>query len=128
MDFNSLYRASTAPAARAVATPKIPGLEVRKKQWFTEILPALEGWGQNVLFLGQSNMGKSYFLKKLLKEVKPERMIVISNTFPDQYRLGGLKHFKHYSIMPDCIEDMDIQPHTYVIIDDIRVMALVTVT
>ena len=68
-------------------------------------------------------MGKSYFLNKLLKVVKPERMIVISNSSPDQYRQEGMT-LKHYSTMPESIEDMDIQPHSYVIIDDIRVMAL----
>ena len=50
----------------------IPGLEFRAKQRFDEILPALQDWGQNILFLGQSNMGKSHFLKELLKETKPK--------------------------------------------------------
>ena len=65
----------------------------------------------------------TYFLNKLLKEVKPERLIVISNSSPDQYRQEGMT-LKHYSTMPECVEDMDIQPRSYVIIDDIRVMAL----
>ena len=102
----------------------VPGLQFESKDWFTEIIPALKSWGQNVLFLGQSNMGKSYFLIKLLKRVQPERMVVISNTPADQYRLPSLKSFKHYSTMPECIEDMNLQPNTYVIIDDIRVMGL----
>ena len=127
MDFQSLFKCQRTPqvtkptAVQAALT--IPGLEFRENQWFDEILPSLQTWGQNVLFLGQSNKGKSYFLKRLLKQVKPERMVVISNTSADQYQ-QDCKHFKHYSTMPDCIEDMDIQPNTYVIIDDIRVMAL----
>ena len=132
MDFQALFKRSKTSAVSSVTKPTvapkvhtltIPGLEFRENRWFDEILPSLQTWGQNVLFLGQSNMGKSYFLKRLLKQVKPERVVVISNTSPEQYRLD-CKHFKHYSTMPDCIEDMDIQPQTYVIIDDIRVMAL----
>ena len=128
MDFNSLFQSRTRLASRPVPTTvpgrlAMPGLEFSPKPWFDEIVPALRGWGQNVLFLGQSNMGKSYFLNRLLKVMKPERLVVISNTPADQYR-EGIRHFKHYSTMPDCIEDMNIQPHTYVIIDDIRVMAL----
>ena len=85
---------------------------------------ALSKEGQNILFLGQSNMGKSHFLKELLKETKPKKMVVISNTSPEQYRQDGMEHFKHYSTMPESIEEMDIQPETYVIIDDIRVTGL----
>ena len=48
---------------------------------------------------------------------------VISNTSADQYR-GYAKHTKHYAVMPESIEDTDIQPQSYVIIDDIRVMNL----
>ena len=111
---------SHGPPGRLV----IPGLEFHSKQWFDELLPSLEGWGQNILFLGQSNMGKSFFLKRLLGVVKPQRMVIISNTSPEQYRREGMEHFKHYSVMPESIEEMEIQPHTYVIIDDIRVMGL----
>ena len=106
------------------APPPISGLEYKRKGWFEEILPALRGWGQNVLFLGQSNMGKTYFLKKLLNKVQPERLVIISNTPAEQYRLEGVKSFKHYSTLPENIEEMNIEPHTYVIIDDIRVMSL----
>ena len=76
------------------------------------------------MFLGQSNMGKSYFLMKLLNKVQPERLVIISNTPAEQYRLAGLKSFKHYSTLPESIEEMKIEQHTYVIIDDIRVMSL----
>ena len=103
---------------------KMPGLKFERKPWFSELIPTLKQWGQNVMFLGQSNMGKSYFMRKLLSEVKPERLVVISNTSADQYNLEGLKSFKHYSVMPECIEDMELEPQTYVIIDDIRIMGL----
>eukprot|EP00117_Sycon_ciliatum_P020344 scpid100390/ scgid2999/ len=116
------------PSARAPSSasgaPAIAGLHYQRKEWFSEILPALRGWGQNVLFLGQSNMGKSFFLKKLLDQVRPEHLVVISNTSAEQYRREGMKSFKHYSTMPDSIEEMEVQPHSYVIIDDIRVMGL----
>ena len=100
------------------------GLHFTPKPWFEEIVPSLQEWGQNVLVLGQSNMGKSYFLKRLMDVVKPQRMVIISNTSAEQYRRDGMEHFKHYSVMPESIEEMDIRPHTYVIIDDIRVMGL----
>ena len=102
---------------------RIPGLMFRKKSWFDEILPALRSWGQNVLLLGQSGSGKSYFMNKLLDTTQPKRLIVISNTSPEQYRRPGMS-LKHYSTMPDSIEEMDIRPESYVIIDDIRVMGL----
>ena len=129
MDFRNLFQHHRGDSRTSRPVPDvprftIPGVEFQEKQWFDEILPALRGWGQNVLFLGQSNMGKSHFLKRLLKVTKPERIVVISNTSPDQYRQEGLKHFKHYSTMPESIEEMDIRPESYVIIDDIRVMGL----
>ena len=102
----------------------IPGLEFHRKEWFDEILPSLKEWRQNVLLLGQSNMGKSYFLRRLLNIVKPKRLVVISNTSAEQYRQQDMEYFKHYSVMPESIEEMDIPEHTYVIIDDIRVMGL----
>ena len=64
----------------------IPGLEFHRKEWFDEILPSPKEWRQNVLLLGQSNMGKSYFLRRLLNIVKPKRLVVISNTSAEQYR------------------------------------------
>lgn len=115
---------SVASSSVLDVTYAIPGIRFERKAWFDEILPSLKSWGQNILFLGQSNMGKTYFLKQLLNEVKPDRIIVISNTSGDQCRLPNLKSFQHYSTMPESIEEMDLQPHTYVIIDDIRVMAL----
>ena len=45
----------------------IAGLEIELKPNFDELIPSLRGWGQNVLLLGQSNAGKSYFMKKLWK-------------------------------------------------------------
>ena len=102
---------------------RVPGLVLRPKAHFEEILPSLKSWGQNVLLLGQSNAGKSYFLKRLLSVAKPERLVVISNTSAEQYRQEGMD-LKHYSTMPEAIEDTDIQPESYVIVDDIRVMAL----
>lgn len=102
---------------------RIPGLTFRRKSSFEELIPSLEGWGQNVLFLGQSNAGKSFFLKKLLNIVKPKRLVVISNTSPEQYRQYGMV-LKHYSTMPESIEETAIHPESYVVIDDIRVMGL----
>ena len=52
----------------------LPGLEFQEKEWFAELVPALPKWGQNVLFLGQITMGKSFFLKKLLAHVRPDRL------------------------------------------------------
>ena len=144
MDFGTLFKrvkgkhtvtAAAAAAAAPIPTvkphvrdqrspPAISGLEYERKGWFDEILPSLREWGQNVMFLGQSNMGKSFFLKKLLDNVQPERLVVIFNTPGDQYRMESLKSFKHYSTLPENIGEMNIEPHTYVIIDDIRVMAL----
>ena len=125
MDFNALF--SRADFCEVYPSDndmiRVPGLTFQKKSWFDEILPSLQEWGQNVLFLGQSNMGKSYLLNKLLKMVMPKRLVVISNTSADQYRQEGMT-LKHYSTMPESIEDMDIPPETYVIIDDIRVMGL----
>lgn len=123
MDFDAFFSRPEDVSLPADNEPRIPGLTFRTKPWFDEILPSLQEWGQNVLLLGQSNMGKSYFLKKLLSVVKPKRLVVISNTSPEQYRQDGMT-LKHYSAMPECIEEMDIQPQTYVVIDDIRVMGL----
>ena len=121
MDFHTFF--SPDGPCNGSDEPRVPGLTIHKKSWFSEILPALQDWGQNVLLLGQSNMGKSYFMKNLLKEVKPERLVVISNSSPDQYRQEGME-LKYYSTMPESIEDTAIQPESYVIIDDMRVMAL----
>ena len=101
----------------------IPGLEFELKPNFDELIPSLRGWGQNVLLLGQSNAGKSYFMKKLLEVMRPKRLYVISNTSPEQYRQEGTL-IKHYSVMPESIDDTNIEPESYVIIDDIRVLAL----
>ena len=76
-----------------------------------------------MLLLGQSNAGKSYFLKQLLSIVKPKRLVVISNTSANQYRQDGMD-LKHYSTMPESIDETNIKPESYVIIDDIRVMGL----
>ena len=118
MDFNRFFCEECIPPDVC-----LPGLDFTNQTWFEEILPALRGWGQNVLFLGQSNMGKSYFMKKLLEEVKPERLVVISNTSPKQYRQDGMT-LEHYSTMPESIEEMNIQSESYVIVDDLRVMGL----
>lgn len=121
----SLVQASEDASERRtpVANFRISGLRVRQKPHLEEILPSLERWGQNVLFLGQSNAGKTFFLKKLLSIAKPKRLVVISNTSPDQYRQDGMT-LKHYSTMPESIEETTIQPESYVVIDDIRVMGL----
>ena len=116
MDFRLLFQ-------NMKSTLTMPGLEFGDKNWFDELIPSLKTWGQNVLFLGQSNMGKSHFLQKLLAQVKPERLYVISNTSADQYKKYA-RSTKHYSVMPESIEDTDIKPESYVIIDDIRVMNL----
>ena len=73
---------------------RVPGLTFIEKPYFQEILPRLAKWGQNVLLLGQSNAGKSFFLKQLLTVVKPKRLVVISNTSARQYQQDGmdLKH------------------------------------
>ena len=76
-----------------------------------------------MFFLGQSDADKSYFLKKLLSVVKPKRLVVISNTSPEQYQQDGMV-LKHYSMMPESIEETSIQPESYVVIDDNRVMGL----
>ena len=55
--------------------------------------------GQNVLLLGQSNAGKSFFLKQLLSVVKPKRLVVISNTSARQYQQDGMD-LKHYTFLP----------------------------
>ena len=101
----------------------IPGLEFQLKPNFDELIPSLRGWGQNVLLLGQSNAGKSYFMKKLLEVMRPKKLYVISNTSPEQYRQEGTL-IKHYSVMPESFDDTNIEPESYVIIDDIRVLAL----
>ena len=93
----------------------IPGLEYELKPDFDELIPSLRGWGQNVLLLGQSNSGKSYFLKKLLEVMRPKRLYVISNTSPEQYRQEGTL-IKHYSVMPESFDDTNIEPESYVII------------
>jgi len=113
-----------APTTSTAATGlHIPGMTFTPQQKFDEIIPTLGGWGQNVLLLGQSNAGKSYFLKQLLSIVKPKRLVVISNTSPRQYEQEGTQ-LKHYSTMPECIEETVIQPESYVVIDDIRVLGL----
>lgn len=73
---------------------QIPGLTFRKKPHFEENLPTLQDWVQKVQLLGQSNAGESSFLKKLLNTVRPEQLVVISNTSAKQYRQDGmtLKH------------------------------------
>ena len=62
-----------------------------------------------MLLLGQSNAGKSYFTKKLLGVVRPKRLYVISNTSAEQYRQKGTL-LKQYSVMPESIEDTNIEP------------------
>jgi len=131
MDFYTFFSAETCRRAEiepySCSTPtskvQVAGLTFSEKSWFDEIVPSLDSWGQNVLFLGQSNAGKSFFLKKLLSVVKPKRLYVISNTSPEQYRRDGMV-LKHYSTMPESIEETNIQPESYVVIDDIRVMGL----
>ena len=59
----------------------------------------------------------------MLGHVPPDRLYVISDKSANQYR-DYVKHTKHYAVMAESIEDTDIQPHSYVIIDDIRVMNL----
>ena len=119
MDFSSLLSLKGGSASLL----RVAGLSLRSQPKYSEILPSLQTWGQNVLFLGQSSMGKSHYLKEILREVKPERLYVISNTSPEQYRQEGTE-LKNYSAMPECIEETDIQPKSFVIIDDIRVMGL----
>lgn len=130
MDFRVLFPPKASAAAITASTnlqanlcPGIPGLEFHAKRWFDEVTPALQKWGQNILLLGQSNMGKSYFMKKLLAKMRPERLYVISNTSADQYKeyVGSTKH---YAVMPEDIGETEIKPYSYVIIDDIRVMNL----
>ena len=50
-------------------------------------------------------------------------MIKFSDTSADQYQ-DYAKHTKHYAVMPESIEDIDIQLQNYMIIDDMRVMNL----
>ena len=129
MDFYSFF--SKAPAqvslrqVELAPSPKlrVPGLTFSEKPYFQEIIPRLAKWGQNVLLLGQSNAGKSFFLKQLLSVVKPKRLVVISNTSARQYQQDGMD-LKHYSTMPESIDETGIKPESYVIIDDIRVMGL----
>ena len=54
---------------------RVPGLTFSEKPYFQEILPSLAKWGQNVLLLGQSNAGKSFFLKQLLGVVQPKQLV-----------------------------------------------------
>ena len=115
MDFHTFF--NDRSDADFDGTFRIPGLTFRKKNHFEEIVPSLQNWGQNVLLLGQSNAGKSFFLKKLLNTVKPRQPVVISNTSARQYQQDGIS-LKHYSTMPDSIEETDIQPESYVVIDD----------
>lgn len=129
MDFSSFFHGS-APDSHVVESRttdsgklRIPGLTFEEHSNFEEILPSLKNWGQNVLLLGQSNAGKTFFLKKLLHIVKPKRLVVISNTSAEQYQQENMT-LKHYSTMPESIEETDIVPETFVVIDDIRVMAL----
>ena len=130
MDFCTFF--SKAPTVRALSHQvkhtdhpyiRVPGLTFSEKPYFQEIIPQLAKWGQNVLLLGQSNAGKSYFLKQLLSIVKPKRLVVISNTSAKQYQQDGMD-LKHYSTMPESIDETNIKPESYVIIDDIRVMGL----
>ena len=72
-----------------------------------------------MLLLGQSNAGKSNFLKHLLSIVKPKRLVVISNTSARQYQQDG-NNLERYSTMPESIDETSLQPESYVIIDDIR--------
>ena len=128
MDFRLLFPVCRSDGGAGSVTTTaglvLSGLEFHEKEWFAEFVPALRKWSQNVLvFFGQSNMGKSFFLKKLLAHVRPDRLYVILDTLADQYR-DYAKHTKHYAVMPESIEDTDIQPQSYVIIDDIRVMNL----
>ena len=89
MDFRLLFPSCCSDSgACSVATTAglvLPGLEFHQKEWFAELVPALRKWGQNVLFFGQSSMRKSFFLKKLLAHVRPDRLYVISDTLADQY-------------------------------------------
>ena len=62
-------------------------------------------------------------MKKLLEVMRPKRLYVISNTSAEQYRQEGTL-LKHYSVMPESFDDTNIEPESYVIIDDIRVLAL----
>ena len=76
MDFRLLFPSCRSDGgACSVATTAdlvLPGLEFHEKEWFAELVPALRKWGLNVLFLGQSSMGKSFFLKMLLAHVRTD--------------------------------------------------------
>ena len=127
MDFCTFFSKAPALSHQVKHTDhpyfRVPGLTFSEKPYFQEIIPPLAKWGQNVLLLGQSNAGKSYFLKQLLSIVKPKRLVVISNTSAKQYRQDGMD-LKHYSTMPESIDETNIKPESYVVIDDIRVMGL----
>ena len=112
MDFYSFF-SGDIPTSKPES--HIPGLEFELKPNFDELIPSLRGWRQNVLLLGQSNAGKSYFMKKLLEVMRPKRLYIISNTSPEQYRQEGTL-IKHYSVMPESIEDTNIEPESCVII------------
>ena len=121
MDFCTFFsKAPTVPLSHQVkhtdhpsSNLRVPGLTFSEKPYFQEIIPQLAKWGQNVLLLGQSNAGKSYFLKQLLSIVKPKRLVVISNTSANQYRQDGMD-LKHYSTMPESIDETNIKPESYV--------------
>ena len=126
MDFYTFFsKAPTRAHQASIDHPslRIPGLTFSKKPYFQEILPPLAKRGQNVLLLGQSNTGKSYFLKQLVSIIKPKRLVVISNSSARQYQQDRMD-LKHYSPMPESIDETSIKPESYVIIDDIRVMGL----
>ena len=123
MDFHAFFSKTSSIEHTDHPYFRVPGLTFSEKPYFQEIIPQLAKWGQNVLLLGQSNAGKSYFLKRLLSIVKPKRLVVISNTSANQYRQDGMD-LKHYSTMPESIDETSIKPESYVVIDDIRVMGL----
>ena len=123
MDFHAFFSKTSSIEHTDHPYFRVPGLTFSEKPYFQEIIPQLAKWGQNVLLLGQSNAGKSYFLKRLLSIIKPKRLVVISNTSANQYRQDGMD-LKHYSTMPESIDETNIKPESYVVTDDIRVMGL----
>ena len=66
---------------------------------------------------------KVFLLEEAPAHRQTKEIVVISNTSPEQYRQDGMV-LKHYSVMPESIEETCIQPESYVIIDDIRIMGL----
>ena len=110
---------SRSEALRFIDSSKSPST----KPSFEEIIPRWKDGGRMFYFSVKATLESLSSWRSSCTSSNQKRLVVISNTSPEQYRQDGMV-LKHCSVMPESIEKTCIQPESYVIIDDIRIMGL----